>query len=231
MKRPVTPSLSSVMRLAIDNAMMDMHVALPCRVETYDETAQTANLKPMIKRSIKKQDGTVQHESLPVIPNVPIAMPRFGNWFLSAPIAKGDFMFIVCSERNIDIWREKGTETESGELGTHTLDGAVAFPCNLYPTDQALSSAHASNMVLGKDDGAQIHIKPDGEIHIYEENADQYVALAQKVFDEIDALRSTVNSLVSDYNSHSHGGVPDPAPQASGPAAVNSVAATKVKAT
>lgn len=214
MTRPVTPTLTSVMQLAINNSLMDLHVALPCKVESYNVTEQTANLKPMIKRSIKKQNGTTQHESLPVIPNVPIAMPRFGDWFLSAPIAQGDFMFIVCSEKNMDQWRAKGTETESGELATHTLDGAVAFPCNLYPSDQALSSAHADNMVLGKDDGAQIHIKPNGEVHIYEENADQYVALGQTTDDRLLALEIKVNALITGFNlllgaidSHTHTGV------------------------
>lgn len=226
--KPISASLTDVLLATVTKATQDLHVALPCKIESYDVAAQTINVKPMLKRSFAKLDGTLQHEEFPVIPNVPVALPRFGSWFLSAPLAAGDFVFVVCSERNMDIWREKGTISVSGELATHTLDGAVAFPCNLYPSSQALGTVHPDNMVIGKDAGAQIHIKPNGQIHIYEENADQFVALGQYCDTRFEAIESFLNS-------HTHSGV-TPGLGTSGTVASpisagTSVQATKVKAT
>lgn len=230
----ITPTLAEVLRTAVESYLLDLHVALPCKVESYDLASQTADVKPQIKRTITKEDGTFLHEALPVIPKVPIAFPRGGDWFVSMPIAAGDFVFVVCSERSLDQWREKGKDTEAGDLRTHTLDGAVAFPANLYPSSEAIGDAHASKMVIGKDGGAKIYIDSDS-INIYEETASQFVALAQKTFDEINALRTSVNDFVTVFNTHTHpetgGTTLTPTAPATAPSAVNSVAASKVKAT
>lgn len=208
------PLLEEWFKAAFDSAMLDVHTALPCKVDSYDPTTQTVDVKPLIKRSIPKADGTFIHESLPTIPGIPLALPRWGTWFMSAPIAVGDFVFVIFSDSALGQFRSKGMESESGDIRRHALDGAVAFPANVYPTANALSSVHAANLVLGKDDGAQIHIKPTGEIDLYEENAAEFVALATKVLTELQSIQTQVNTLITTFNAnvavfaaHIHSGV------------------------
>lgn len=160
-------TIEQLLDLVMTSRLRELHTALPCRVESYNASKQTADVLPMIKRQVPDGDGGYTLEDLPVLPNVPVAFPRGGGgFFMSFPLQKGDFVFVVFSERAIGAWRQKGQSTTPGDLRMHSLAGAVALPC-LYPSDDALDDAHASNMVLGKDgtDGAQIEITST-EVHL-----------------------------------------------------------------
>jgi len=158
-------------------------------------------------------------------------------------VAKGDLVTLLFCERSIDKYTQgTGQDTDPVHLHMHNLIDAVAFP-GFYPFSQPLKEAHADNLVIGKDEGAQIHIKPD-EVNLYEENATDFVALAADTKSEISAVRDTLNTHIADYNLHTHilaiaalagaGGTGTAAPtisQSAPPAAVGDVKATKMKAT
>ena len=161
MTRSREPTLAEALAEIFDSWMVDMHTALPGRVESYDPAAQTADVLPMVRRAREREDGSVATEDLPVLPSVPVAFPRGGGYFLSLPIQKGDFVMLVFQEASIDQFRKKGELTHPGDLRRHSLSAPVAYP-GLYPTNGKLADAHASNVVLGKDGGSQIHIKEIG---------------------------------------------------------------------
>lgn len=234
-----TPTLAEVLRTAIDNRLEDLHVALPGKVESYDKSKQVADIKPLIQRNFVTSEGTDVVEALPVIPQVPVVFPRAGDFFISLPIKPGDLVTLLFCERSIDKYTQgNGEDTDPVDLRKHALIDAVAFP-GFYPFNKSLADAHADNIVIGKDSGAQIHIKDD-EIDLYEENAAEFVALATKTKNEIEALRNTVNThlalVTGTYAAHTHtapvGGPTSPPLQPpTPPAAVGDVNATKVKAT
>ncbi len=146
-----TPTLAEVFSEILTEALESVHTALPGRVESYNSSTQTADVKPMVL----DPDGT----PLPVLPNVPVAFQRGGGGFLSFPLVSGDFVFVICAEASLDQWRAKAAETAPGDVRRHHLTAAVALPC-LYPSARALVSAHATNVVLGVDAGPQIHVTP-----------------------------------------------------------------------
>lgn len=222
-----TSSLTDLLKTAIESYVEDLNIALPCRVVSYDATKQTADLQPEIKKVLLNTEDEQIEESYPVLPDVPVAFPRAGNWFLSMPVTAGDKMFVVFSSRSLDEWRALGEETLPADQRVHPLNGAVAIPGNLYPDGSELSNAHASNLVLGKDTGARIYVKDD-EIDLYEENASDYVALKQLVTDAIDDFKSWATT-------HAHTGVATglgtSGPPSSPPGSTGNVGASKVKAT
>lgn len=238
-----TPTLPELIRMAVSRMLMDVHVSLPGSVESYDAARQVADVQPLLRRTLVASDGTeLDPETLPILMDVPIVFPRGGGGFQSWPLVKGDLVHLVFIERSVDTWLQgDGTLTTPLDFRTHSLSDAVAYP-GLYPAGRALSEAHAENLAWGFEGGAQVHVRPDGEVHLAANDAADYVALAQLVKDEITALRDTVNSLVTAYNAHIHvttatiGASPTPgviAPTtstASPPAAVGDVAAEKVKA-
>lgn len=234
MPERITPTLSEVLRTAIESYVDDLYVALPCRVLSYDSATQLADLQPNIKRKVLGSEGSLVEDAFPVLANVPVAFPRAGDWFMSMPVTAGDNMLVVFSSRSFEDWRDTGLEIVADDIRSHPLNGAIAIPCNLYPKTDALGNAHASKLVVGKDTGARIYIDSD-QIDLYQESASEFVALATKTFNEINALRSTVASFVTTFNAHTHvetgGTTAPPAVPASSPAAVASVAAAKVKAT
>lgn len=163
----VTPEIAEVIEAAIESALIDVHTALPGKVQAYDAATQTATIELQVKRTLPKADGTYATEDLPVLENVPVQFLRVAAFAVTVPVAAGDFGFVIFSEMSIDQWRSKGANTSPGDIGRHTLTGAVFLP-GLVPNDKALkTAAHASNLVIGlDDDNAQIHVTPSGSVLI-----------------------------------------------------------------
>ncbi len=219
-----SPTWAEVISSAIESAAAGLHVSIPGEVESYDAATQTASIKPSLKRPLPTLDR-VEFLDLPVLPRVPIVFPRAGPFFVSFPIVKGDRVLLVFADRSLDQWVDAGREGDPLDGRTHDLSDAVAIP-GLYPTSDPLADAHAANMVLGKDGGSQIHIKPNGEIHVGSENATAFAALATLVLTELQAIK-TAHDLHFHLGVTTGGGVsgvpsvPMPAP--------STVAASKVK--
>jgi 3D (Asp-Asp-Asp) domain-containing protein len=246
MSQRITPTLSEFTRVAIESYFERHFTALVCKVESYNETLQEADLKPVSLVKVYSPDGELIEEELPVLASVPVAFPRAGDWFVSWPVTAGDTMTVIISSRDFSDWREKGQDIVAEDVRVNPLNAAIAIPNNIYTKSAALQNVHASKMVVGKDTGARIYIADD-QIDIYEENAQEFVALGQKADDRFTNIENKLNDLISKYNSlvasvtsHTHGGV-----QAGGSTtsaavsgtsesalgAQNSVQAAKVKAT
>lgn len=163
----ITPTDAELIFEAIESALIDVHVALPAQVQSYDVVTQTVEVQLQVKRMLPKLDGQFVTESLPVIQNVPVEFMRTKAFAITLPIQTGDYGFVVFSEMSIDQWRSKGIETSAGDIGRHTLTGGVFRP-GLNPNADKLSdAAHPTNLVVGLDgDNAQIHITPSGSILI-----------------------------------------------------------------
>ena len=164
------------------------------RIVKYDPTKQVADVLPVILRPYNIGGGEVDHEQLPVLPNVPLLFPRAGGFVLHLPIAVGDHVLLVFCHDSIGIWREKGSITEPGELQRHSLANAVAI-AGIAPgkplsmTDPTEVAARATSLVLGKDGGAaQIQIGSDA-IKLGH-GATEPVALAQPIVDFITAAKA-----------------------------------------
>lgn len=186
-------TLAELIRKAMDARLASVRVAIPARVERYDVETQTADVKPLVKDRLVCEDGILV-ESMPVIPSVPVAFPRGGGFFISFPLAKGDTGRIVVCDRSIDQWRKKGGEVDPLDVRMHSWAGAVFEP-DLADSDHALADAHAENLVIGKDGGAQVHFTPGGEIHFLKESPADAVALASKVDEKFESLKGQLDAL------------------------------------
>lgn len=114
-------SIPSAIDESIDDRLLDVHTALPGRVESYDAATQLADVKPLIP---------VNGETLPVIPKVPVCFPRTASTFIHLPLAKGDFVILLFPEQSIGAWRAlRGAETSPGDLRRHSITSAYAIPC------------------------------------------------------------------------------------------------------
>jgi hypothetical protein len=174
-----------------DARLGQLHTAMPARVESFDAATQTVDVTPQLKQAYPDGEGGVSYKALPVIPNVKVVFPRSGSFFISFPLAKGDFVLLVFNSRSIQAWRDKGQAVEPGDLALHPLDGAVAIP-GLFPDASALNDVSASTMKLGKDgtSAAQIEITAS---QVKLGGGAQFVALANKVTQWLDAFNAAVD--------------------------------------
>lgn len=250
--RGTEPEAVDVTRAWIEHHLSAVHTAMPCRVQSYDETAQTADLVPLVRHPVPQPSGRFVMEDLPVLPCVPVVFPRTGDHFIAFAIQPGDHVLAVFCEGAIGHWwAGDGDVTDPGDLGRHHLSHAVCFP-GLFHRGGKLahapnaSAAPAPRLVIGSDadDGTRVtffasgavkvtrgddvvlQVDADGTVHVGGAAASQFVALANLVDARLSAIRAWLNA-------HTH------PTAATGPASVpstplgaqDSVAATKAKAT
>src|SRR5690606_9500894 len=84
------PTDAEVIRLALEARLLDLHTSLPARVKTYNPVTQTVDAVPVIRRAIRRRDGSVAHEDLPTIYNVPVMWHEGGGFSIQLPLAAGD---------------------------------------------------------------------------------------------------------------------------------------------
>lgn len=214
-----TPTLAQLIKHAIEARLLDVHTALIAKVESYDAKKQLVNVSPVLKRSVKNIEGEWVTEQLPVLCDVPVLFPRAGGFFISFPIKPGDFVQLLFNEADLEEWLDEEQPTIS-HTQRFTLQGAVALP-GIFPKALALAGAHDSNLVLGKEQGLQIHID-DQKIRLGSIEANEALALASKVKGELEKFRTV-------FNAHVHP-APHGSPTPAQIAPVNDVATKNVVA-
>ncbi len=229
---PITPTDADMIAAAIDSAMIDVHVALPGQVQSYNAVTQTATVELQVQRVLPQGVNFVT-ESLPVLENVPVMFPRTNAFMLTFPIAEGDYGLVVFNEMSIDQWRSKGDNTSPGDIGRHTLTGGVFQPGLMPLSETVVLDDIADDVVLGNVNGGQIRVKSSGTVEavaggVGGGSADDFVAMAGQVL-------TMLTRLETHANAHVHTGVTT-GPGSSGPAAapvtpaVAAVASSNLKA-
>ena len=189
--------LETVLREVIDARAAEIHTAIPARVIAYDAAKQVADVQPMVKDFYHSVDGAMIPRSFPTLPSVPVAFLRGSGYFLSVPLAAGDTGMVVFCELPIDRWRSTGQESHPVNARRHGVGNAVFYP-GLSPRAKALASpAVGQHMVLGKEDGCQVHISTN-EVNLDGGPSAQAVAIAQLVQAEFAVLKT---ALIAAFNA------------------------------
>lgn len=255
-ERPRIPTLTDVLRAAMDQRLADVHTALPGRIESYNADEQKADIKPLLKRPLVDENGDdIPSEILPIIPNVPIRFPRgggggSGGFFISWPLVRGDFVELHFHERSIDQWKSsQGQDTDPVDLRMHDLSDAVACP-GLYPFSKSLADAGFDGLALGQDGQNQIKLDRAGNVsmvpsgagfaHLGADSGVDFVSLAGLVDARFTALEASVIAMAAIINGNVvlYNGLPPATPHSTAPfipvvppATGAPTAATKGKAT
>ena len=179
------PTLTQLIKQSIENRLLDVHTALIGCIERYDHQTQLADIQPLLKE-------------LPLLVDVTVLFFRAGGFFISLPIQKGDFVQVIFNETSIDDFlTESSSKIDSA--GRFTLQNSIAIP-GIYPFSKSLTKVHKENLVLGQNDGLQIHI--DGEkIRLGSEKADEALAVASAVKVELEKFKSAFQFHVHSYHN------------------------------
>lgn len=163
-----TPEWLELLQLAVETRLFEVHTSMPGQVVAVHSDAsskrQYCDVRPCLRRCLEADEASAVpfvEEELPVIPRVPIGYPQGGGWFVSYPLQPGDFVTLVFSERSIDRWiatakKARQQSISTGDVGTHTLDGAIALPVGPAPAGELLEGVSGADMVLGHVSGSPL---------------------------------------------------------------------------
>jgi len=203
-----TPELADLLQDAATQALFELHTAMPGQIVSVyaDGNRQFADVRPCLRRALATEEDQAQplaEEDLPVLPRVPIGYPQGGGFFVSLPMAAGDFVLLVFAERSIDRWiatakkSSQGT-VSTGDVGMHTLDGAIALPLGPAPSGELLEGVSATDLVIGKSGGLVLTMSASliqlGVTTGSASGAD-FVALAGKVDTECTNFKADITTL------------------------------------
>jgi hypothetical protein len=170
------PTMEELMRAWLDRHEIEVRGPMPGRVTRYDPSNQTADVQPMLRLPVEQSDGSVTQEDPPIIPCVPVIFPRVGQWFMSLPIAAGDYVLLIPCEGDWSRWWSgAGALSDVDDVRRHHLAHCVAVP-GFFPERQALtqasdagaSSGQPTGVVIGSDDanGPRVRIYASGVVEI-----------------------------------------------------------------
>jgi len=109
-------------------------VTLPCVVNSYDPDKVTITAQPTIRIPMRKEDGTISMEEIPLLQDVPVMFTRGGGCVITHPIKKGDECLVVFADRNIDVWWQNGGIQNPFDNRKHDLsDGFALFAPQSQP--------------------------------------------------------------------------------------------------
>lgn len=181
-----TTTLDRLIRTAFVEFSGELRVCLPGRIEKYDPDTHLASVQPLIKR---KFYGRKTSELLPVINRVPVMHPRTGKSLIRLPVASGDIVALVFSDRSLETWLQgDGTETENFDTRQHHINDAYAI-LGGYPDKRKITANNP--------DALEIFVEPGTKITLGN-GTDELLQIALNVFNELRELTQQVSQTMDD---------------------------------
>lgn len=197
-----TPSTLDVQAAATAQALGGVHTCMPAEVvrvhgpET-PHRGQFVDVQPSLRRLAYDDLGDLVQESLPVLHMVPVAHMSGGGFYVAVPLAVGDSVTLVFAERSLDVWLEVSkpgsAPVDQGDVGTHTLAGAIALPCGPQTRPTLHPDVSGSDLVVAGPSGVLARFTADGDVVFAE--GDIPLALANSAGDELDRIKSDLETL------------------------------------
>lgn len=217
--RSPEPDDLEVLMAWLEQHSLSTHTAFPGQLQNYDPVKQVADIIPLIRHPVPQPDGSYVQEELPVLPHVRVIFPRSAGFFLAFNLHDGDTVLVICCEGDIAGFTT-GRGPRVRDLTRHSLSHAVAIP-GFVPHANALRRLPALDsqigMMMGSDaeDGPRIVIRADGVVeitkgssvsvkidadgivHLGGASADQFVALANLVTNQLSALKTAISGAAT----------------------------------
>ena len=102
------PTLQEAMKRAISQYDFDLRCACPGIIQSFDEDRQVVTVQVAIKELVFHDK--LECLPIPILQDVPLVIPRAGNFVITVPPKAGDECLIVFSDMCIDSWWELGEE-------------------------------------------------------------------------------------------------------------------------
>jgi len=202
-------SLSVVLDFVLSQWSKGLHTCVPGLIETYDAASRRARVKFALKQV--RTDGS-EVAKAPIV-DVPVVFPSGGGFTMTFPMAEGDPVMLLFSERGITAFKKTFDQATPTEGQYHQEADAVALPgfgpLSLTPADMqgaAWQTEDGDKSVRLKEGGVEIHagdtnilVRDDGDVVINVGSANK-VHLGGESGDEL----ATKTFVRDRFNTHIH---------------------------
>lgn len=124
-----TKGLQGGMLAALASMGIEIRVAIPGIIDSWDEDTQTVKVRPAI-REILSKGGKETETEIPLLVDVPVVFPCGGGpegYVLAITPAKGDECLVVFGDMCIDMWWQSGGVQNQADKRRHDLSDGFAI--------------------------------------------------------------------------------------------------------
>ncbi len=150
--------LTSVLSFAFEQMLKGVYTVMPGIIRSYNPTTKRARVEPAIQ--LQRTDGTMQ--SRPQIANVPVNFPSGGGFVFLPPIAVGDSVICLFSQRGLSRFKET-FDVSAPDEGFFDIKDAMVIPgfgsLEITPastTGACMQSEDGENAIIVENDGVTI---------------------------------------------------------------------------
>lgn len=148
-----------------DSIRSSIRVTIPGIIQSFDATTQTCTIQPCIRENVTNSDYSATWTNLSLLLDVPIVIPRAGNFAITLPIKQGDECLVVFSDMCIDGWWSLGGIQNQLEKRRHDLSDAFAI-LGTYSQPNRITNYSTDSAQLRNLNGTQCIELKDDEINI-----------------------------------------------------------------
>jgi len=143
----------------------NLRVSIPGIIQSFDSITQTCVVQPAIREKVTNSDYSTQWMDLPLLLDVPISIPKAGNFALTFPIKKGDECIVIFSDMCIDGWFNLGGVQNQIEKRRHDLSDCFCI-LGTYSQPNVIQNYSTDSAQLRNLEGTQYIELKDDEINI-----------------------------------------------------------------
>jgi microcystin-dependent protein len=163
-------ALQDMIESVIDSWMRgNVHTIMPGEiVEVTDREVPLAFVQPSL---LRVREGAEAGEAWPVIPDVPIVFPTFGDFGIAANIDVGTPVLLLVSERAVATWMNEGGVVDPALNHTFDIGDCFALPGLINFKIPMAESTPAEGIVIRKHDGTTAIRLSTGKIEVHNEDS------------------------------------------------------------
>ncbi len=242
-----SPTWVESLKIAMARNQEEIHTCLPGRIESYDKDKQLADVRIVMKKHTVLDDGkrlleefVGTDESPGLIPGVRVEFSQSNDFFISFPLAAGDFVWLHFVEQSADAWfTNGGVGVEDPIDRHHDLSDCWAVPAR--DPQSPIAETESDAMVMGGKGSAPRAYFTGSIIGLGDKAPSEFVALATKSQTEMQKITTYLQALSAVFSTpipEAGMGAPSAfavalnaaSTGAGGVPTINAPAATKVKA-
>jgi phage baseplate assembly protein gpV len=127
---PLTVRLDNeveVLEKKFEKASERIRVASPGIIKSFDPVRQIVTVQIAIRERKSAAGQPYENKTIPILAEVPIYMPRAGNFVLTMPVTIGDECLVIFSDCCYDAWWESGAVSNQTDNRRHDLSDGFAI--------------------------------------------------------------------------------------------------------
>jgi len=129
-KIPISVRLESeneLLQRRFEKLSYRIRVACPGFVKSFDAVKQTVSVQLAIREKLSFNGKPFEDIDIPILQDVPIFMPRAGNFVLTMPVTIGDECLVIFGDNCIDDWWQSGRVWNQMDNRRHDLSDGFAI--------------------------------------------------------------------------------------------------------